>query len=161
MAAKSIRDVLKNDEAVSISVGFILMFAVTVLIFTSVMLSFYTLSLQSEKTAMWESFKIMGHRLAIEITTVDSLISTANSFGGTVNDLDYEFTLPASVAAKTYSVNITNSTYKITLDSDNQATTTVPFNISANFTGIKLYSGAEDYKLKYDESTNSISIEEQ
>jgi hypothetical protein len=153
--------IIKNDDAVSISVGFMLMFAVTVIIFSTVIISFYTLSQQSEKSAMLESFRIMGSGLAAEITTVDTLVNISSGNGGTVNTLEYSFTLPASIAGKSYTVNVTNSTYRIILESDNGARIVVPFNISTNLTGKMIYSGAEDYVLKYDTTSNSIVIQEQ
>ncbi|KCZ71767.1 hypothetical protein ANME2D_01822 [Candidatus Methanoperedens nitroreducens] len=155
------KDLFKNNDAVSISVGFILMFAVTVLIFSATILSFYTLSQQSEKAAMRESFRTMGSGLAVKITMVDTLASVINSYGGTVNTLEYEFSAPASVADKSYTVNITGPTQEIIMESDNGVRIVAPFNTSTSFTGIKIYSGAVDYVLKYDRSSNSLNIEEQ
>lgn len=154
------KDIIKNDDAVSISIGFILMFAITIIIFISVVLSFYTLSHQSEKTAMEESFNVMGHRLAIEMTATDSIINMVNSFGGKANSIEYEFILPPSIAADTYSVNVTNSTRNIILESpDNGAKVIIPFNISTIFIERKFYSGAENYKFEY--YGNNIDIKEQ
>lgn len=154
------KNLIKNDDAVSISIGFILMFAVTVLMFTSVILSFYSLSQQTEKSAMRENFKIMGSGLASKITMVDTLVNTTRSYGGTVNSLEYEFSIPESIAGKTYTVNVSTSNSKIILESDNGARIVVPVNTSTNFTGIKLYSGAEAYKMKYNVSSDSIYIVE-
>ncbi len=155
------KELLKNEEAVSISVGFILMFSITVIMFTALILSFYTLSQYSEKSAMRESFKILGEGLAIKITTVDTLTNITNSNGGTVNALEYEFSMPESIASKSYTINITNSTDQIIFESDNGARSVAPFNTSNNFISRKIYSGSEYYKLKFDKSTNSIYIEEQ
>src|SRR5574341_793259 len=98
---------LRNDDAVSISVGFILMFSISVIIFSAIIISFIALSHQSEKSAMRETFRIMGSGLATQIVMVDTLISTSGSYGGTVNHLEYSFSLPASVAGKGYIMNIT------------------------------------------------------
>lgn len=154
------KDLLKNDDSVSISIGFILMFAITVLMFTTIVLSFYTLTQNTEKSAMRVNFKLMGHGLAGKITMADTLINTTRSYGGTVNSFEYEFSIPASIAGKTFTVNITNSTHEIIMESDNGAREVVPFNASSNFTEIKLYSGAENYKLKYDASSNSLYVAE-
>ncbi len=152
---------LKNEDAVSISVGFILMFAITVIVFTALIISFYTLSQYSEKSAMRESFKILGGGLANKIATVDTLINITNSYGGSVNTLEYEFVMPQSVSSKSYNINITNSTNQITFESDSGAKAVSPFNSSNNFISQKIYSGAGNYKLKFDKSSNSIYIEEQ
>jgi FlaG/FlaF family flagellin (archaellin) len=153
--------IFKNNEAVSISVGFILMFAITVIIFSALIVSFYALTHQSEKSAMRESFKTIGSGLASKLTTVDVLVNVTNNYNGTVNTLEYSFSLPASIAAKSYTVNVTNSTYEIILESDNGARIVVPFNIYTNLTGRTIYSGSGDYLLKYDKASNSMVIQEQ
>lgn len=149
---------LRDNNAVSISIGFILMFTVTILTFSALILSFYTLSQSTEKSAMQESFKIMGSGLAAKITTADILINITSSYGGSVNDFEYEFSIPESIAGKSYTVNTTGPPSRIIMEADNGARITTPFNISTNFTGIKLYSGAEAYKLYYNKTDNSINI---
>jgi hypothetical protein len=155
------KNLIKNEDAVSITVGFILMLSITVLAFSAIILSFYTLSQQSEKTAMRESFDILGSGLAVRITTVDTLINITNNYGGTVNTLEYEFSIPASIANEGYSINITNSTKQIILESDNGAKAWVPFNTSTGFAGKEIYSNAQDYRLNYSGTDNMIKIEEQ
>jgi len=155
------KNIFKNDNAVSISIGFMLMFAITVVVFSALILSFYTLSQRTEKSAMQESFKIVGSGLAIRITTVDTLINTIDSYNGSVDMLEYEFSMPESIAGKSYTVNITSPSYNIIMEADNGARTVVPFNVSTNLTGIILYSGSENYKLYYNKTTNSIGIKEE
>jgi FlaG/FlaF family flagellin (archaellin) len=157
MAHKSI---IKNEEAVSVSVGFILMFAVTVIVFTGVMVSFYSLSGNIEKSAMEESFKIVGSGLANKITTVDTLVNVSASFGATVESIEYEFRLPDNIAGKTYSINVTNTTHEIILEADNGALVGSPFSVSNNFTERKFYGGAEDYIITYNKNNNNIFIDE-
>lgn len=152
--------VIKNEDAVSISIGFILMFAVTVIVFTGVMISFYSLSRNTEKSAMEESFKILGSGLANKITTVDTLVNVSASFGATVESIEYEFRLPATIAGKTYSINLTNNTYEIILEAENGALVGAPFSVSNNFTGRKFYGGAEDYIITYDKNNKKIFIDE-
>ena len=155
------KNLLGNDDAVSVSVGFIIMFAVTVIIFTGLIISFYTLTRNTEKSAMGESFKIMGNRMAADINMLDTMVNFINFNGGNVNALEYEFSLPASVAGKSYTVNITSSIHEIIIDSDNNARTVSPFNTSINFTDRKLYSGAEIHKFKYDAVNSSIIVVEE
>jgi hypothetical protein len=151
---------LKNDKAVSVSIGFILMFTVTVLVFVSLIISFHTLSQHTEKSATRESFKIIGEGLANKIASIDTLINTTNSYSGSVNELEYEFSMPESIASKSYSINISNSTNQITLETDSGARSVAPFNSSTNFIGRKIYSGAGNYQLIFDKNTRSIYIEE-
>ncbi|VVB86407.1 Uncharacterised protein [uncultured archaeon] len=152
------KEFMRSDDAVAVSVGFILMFAVTVLLFTAIIISFYSLSQSTEKSAMKESFKVMGSGLAAKMTMVDTLVNITKSYGGTVNTLEYEFTLPATVANKPYRINVTNSTYKIILDAENGASVGIPLNMSTNFYADEIYSGAENYIFVYKNDT--IYIEE-
>lgn len=156
-----INKLLKNEDAVSISIGFILMFAITTIVFTAVIISFNTLSQSSEKSAMIESFDIIGEAFAIKIITVDTLINIVDSNNGSVNFLEYEFSLPESIASKTYTINITNSTNHIIFESDNGARSVTPFNISSDLIGQKIYSGSGNYKLIFNNNTKSIYIAEQ
>jgi FlaG/FlaF family flagellin (archaellin) len=155
------KNLLGKDDAVSVSIGFIIMFAVTVILFTGLIISFYTLTRNTEKSSMGESFKIMGDRMAADIDMVDTMVNFVNSNGGNVNALEYEFSLPASVAGKSYTVNMTSSIHEIIIDSDNNAKTVTPFKTSTNFTEIKIYNGAEIHKFKYDPINSSIIVVEQ
>ncbi len=155
------KNLLKNDEAVSVTLGFILMLTITVLVFLAIILSFYTLMQQSKNVAMRESFDIMGSGLATRITTVDTLVNMTGYYGGNVNSLEYEFSLPLTIANEGYSITITNSTNQIILQSDIGAKAWIPLNASSNLMGITIYSSAGDYKLTYNKTNNMINIEGQ
>jgi len=86
-----IKKLLKNEDAVSISIGFILMFSITVLVFSGIILSFYSLSGQSREAAMRASFDILGSGFAARVTSMDTLVNITGSYGGTVNQLEYDF----------------------------------------------------------------------
>ena len=148
--------IFRDDEAVSISIGFILMFAVTVIVFLALIISFYSLSRETETSAMKESFRIIGNGLAIELTAVDAIANVTSSYGGTLNSLDYEISIPSSVAGKSYTTNITSG--RIVMEADNGAKITVPFNIYMDLTARKIYSGAENYRVLYNRTANSIEI---
>ncbi|MCE8422778.1 MAG: hypothetical protein J5U17_10905 [Candidatus Methanoperedens sp.] len=151
----------KNNDAVAISLGFILTFAITVIVFTALIISFYSLTQYMEKSAMRENFKMIGGGLSAKITAVDTLVNFTNSNSGIVNMLEYEFSLPESVAGKTYTVNITNSPYRIIFEADNGARVVSLFNTSANFIPVHIYSASENFAIKYNQSSSSLYIEEQ
>lgn len=153
--------IIQNEDAVSISVGFILTFSITVLVFSAVILSFYMLTTQSEKIAMQDSFEILGSGLAMRINTVDALINMTGYYGGAVNTLEYEISIPVTIANEGYSINITNATKKLILEAENGAIAWVPFNTSVNFEEKKIHSSVEDYKLTYNKNENLIKIEKQ
>ncbi len=151
------KNLLKNEDAVSITVGFILTLSITVLVFSGIVLSFYTLTQQSQKAAMQTSFDILGSGLAVKLTTIDTLVNISKSYGGATMNIEYDFSIPASIAHEGYSINITNSTKQMILESDNGAKAWVPFNTSSNITQTTIYSSAQDYKFIYN-STNGITI---
>lgn len=152
----------KNDAAVAISLGFIIMFAITVIVFVGLIISFFSLSQYLEKSAMTENFKIIGSGFASKITTVDTIVNITNSYGGTVNMLEFEFSFPASVAGKTYTINISNSPYEMLFAADNGASGISLFNTSTKFTAVVLDSASEDFVIKYNQSGGgSLYIVEQ
>lgn len=158
MISNSSKRILENEDAVSVSIGFILMFGITVLMFTAVILSFYTLSQNSEKSAMRESFRIVGSGVASKITTVDMLINMTRSYDGNINLLEYEFSIPDSMASKSYTVNITGSPQEIIIESENGARTVSPYILTTNISERILYSGGENYMIKYNVSGDNIEI---
>ena len=155
------RNLLQDEKAVSISIGFILMFSVTMLVFTSTVLSFYSLTLSTEKSAMQVSFRMIGSELAARITTVDTLVNITDSYGGTVNSLEYEMSVPDSIAGKTYTANITSPVYEIVMEADNVARIVVPFTMSTGISQRKIYSGTENFRLIYNRTTSTVGIEEE
>ncbi|MFZ3384655.1 MAG: hypothetical protein WA144_12085 [Candidatus Methanoperedens sp.] len=152
-----IKNLLKNEEAVSISIGFILMFSITVLVFSGIILSFYSLSGQSREAAMRASFDILGSGFAARVTSMDTLVNITGSNGGNVNQLEYDFSIPAYIANEAYGINITRE--KILLDAENDAKAWIPFNSSSNINE-QIFSNAQDYTLSYDNNNNSMKIQQ-
>jgi len=152
------KNLLKNEDAVSITVGFILILLITVLVFSATILSFHTLTLTSQQAAMRESFDILGSGFAARVTSMDTLVNLTTSNGGHVNQLEYDFSIPASIANEGYSINITRE--KVSLDAENGAESWIPFNSSYNITE-QIYSNAQDYTLSYDSNNISMKIKQQ
>ncbi|VVB93456.1 Uncharacterised protein [uncultured archaeon] len=152
------KNFLKNEDAVSITVGFILILFITILVFSATILSFYTLTLHSQQAAMRESFDILGSGFVARVTSMDTLVNITRSNGGTVNQVEYDFSIPATIANEGYGINITKE--RIFLDAENDAKAWIPFNSSYNITE-QIYSNAQDYRLSYDNNTNSMIIEQQ
>jgi len=152
-----IKKLLKNEDAVSISIGFILMFSITVLVFSGIILSFYSLSGQSREAAMRASFDILGSGFAARVTSMDTIVNITRSNGGNVNQLEYDFSIPASIAGESYGINVTRE--KIFLDAENDAKAWIPFNSSYDITE-GLYSNSQDYTLYYDKNNKLIKIKQ-
>lgn len=155
----TLKKFIKNEDAVSITVGFILTLSLTVLVFSAIILSFYSLTQQSEKITLRESFDILGSGMALKITTMDTMVNITQSYGGAVNSLEYEFTIPASIANEGYGINITNK--QIILESDNDVKAWVPLNTSTRIEERQIFSNAQDYEMVYNNTGNSIKIVEQ
>ena len=149
-----------NDDAVSFSLGFIIMFSVSVIVFCALILSFNSILQSAEKSAIEETFKITGSGLAIKMTTIDIILNTTSVYGGTVNSLEYDFSLPASIANKNYELNVSGNPFEIIMTSDNEAKTVSPYNLSTNVTSITIFSGTENYRFKYNRSISSIYVDE-
>jgi hypothetical protein len=152
------KNLVKNEDAVSITVGFILILSITVLVFSAIILSFYTLTLNSQQAAMRESFDILGSGFAARVASMDTLVNITKSNGGAVNQMEYDFSIPLSIAKKEYGINITRE--RIFVDAENDAKSWIPFNSSYNITE-QIYSNAQDYTLSYDNNTNSMKIKQQ
>ncbi len=157
------RRLAENEDAVSITVGFILMLSITVIAFSMIILSFYSLTQQSERSASQSSFDTLGSELAVRITTVDTLVNITDNYGGTVNNLEYDFSFPATIALEDYSINVTNSPKQIIIQSDNGAKVWIPFNTSSNIAQTTNYSSSQDYEFNYIDNYNNkyITIEGQ
>ncbi|MDI3486046.1 MAG: hypothetical protein PWQ50_1266 [Methanolobus sp.] len=62
-----IRGFIDDENAVSISVGFILTFTISVLMIVMVLSSFYSLMNDAEQTVMHDEFEIHGNDIAVRI----------------------------------------------------------------------------------------------
>ncbi|NJD51423.1 MAG: hypothetical protein FIB07_00980 [Candidatus Methanoperedens sp.] len=152
-----IKKLPENEDAVSITIGFILMFSITVLVFSGIVLSFYTLSQNSKETAMKASFDILGSGFAARVTSMDILLNITGSYGGTVNELEYDFSIPASIAGESYTINIIRE--KIFMNAENDAMAWIPFN-SSYIINEQIYSNIQDYTLWYDNNNKSMKIKQ-
>jgi hypothetical protein len=152
-----IKKLLQNEDAVSITIGFILMFSITVLVFSGIVFSFYTLSQHSKESAMRASFDILGSGFAARITSMDTLLNITGSYGGTVNEIEYDFSIPASIAGESYGININRE--KIFLNAENNAKAWIPFN-STYTINEQIYSNAQDYTLWYDNNNYTLKIKQ-
>jgi len=132
------------------------MFSITVIVFSTTIISFYSLIDRSEKIAMRESFEIQGGGHATKITTIDTMVNISNSYGGTVNLLEYDFSIPTSIAGKTYVTTITGN--QIVMESDNGAKGYVPLNSTSSIIDQKIYSGIQDLKFIYNRTSNNITV---
>jgi len=123
---------LKDETAVSISVGFILTFVISVIALVTVLTSFYTLMDRAEQTVMRSEFEIHGNDISMQIASMDALVAVMNNSGAYMGVLEYELNLPDQIAGEYYSVSVVNSSHEIMLQSSDKAETKVMIPYSTN-----------------------------
>jgi hypothetical protein len=153
---------LSNDEnAVSITIGFILTFSITVLMLVTILSSFYSLMDQAEQTVMRDEFEIHGNDIAVRIANMDTMVGNAANSGSDVDEIRYELSLPDRIAGKPYSVEFDNSSKDIVFVSEERDNTIVKVPYYAEntvFLSTTLYSQKGEFMMTYTPGTNAIEI---
>ena len=155
------RDILNDESAVSISVGFILTFSITVIAFLMIMQTFYGMLYQAEHTVLREEFEIHGNDIAVQLTNIDTIVNVTLSSGGDIGEIRYYVSLPDKIAGSYYSVEFSNLTSEIIFNSDDRLETTakIPYiTQTTTVSSTKIYSAAGEHYLLYNPSTNLIEV---
>lgn len=155
------RSLGKDENAVSISIGFILTFSITVLVLVVILMSFYSLMDQAEQTVMRDEFEIHGNDIAVKITTIDTMAGTAMRSGSDIGEIRYELSLPDKIAGKPYSIEFSNTTNDIIFTSEEREETRAKIPFSTEDTTLlstTIYSSKGEYQISYDPSANTIEI---
>ncbi|MDG6244209.1 MAG: hypothetical protein QCH31_07435 [Methanolobus sp.] len=156
-----LRGLDEDENAVSISIGFILTFAITVLMLVTILSSFYTLMDQAEQKVMRDEFEIHGNDIAVRITTIDTMVGSADDSGSQIMEVKYGLSLPQRIAGKPYSVEFDNISSDIVFVSEEREGTKVKVPYYADNTVViptTLHSPKGEYVMTYDPAANSISI---
>ncbi|MDF1533899.1 MAG: hypothetical protein P1P69_05285 [Methanosarcinaceae archaeon] len=155
------KDILNDDNAVSISIGFILTFTITVIAFLMIMQTFYGMLYQAEHTVLREEFEIHGNDIAVQLTNIDAIVNVSLSSGGSIGEIRYEVSLPDKIAGSYYSVEFSNLTSEIIFGSDDRLETIakIPYvTQTTTVSSTKIYSAAGEHYLLYNPSTNLIEV---
>ncbi|WP_406660501.1 hypothetical protein V7O66_11715 [Methanolobus sp. ZRKC3] len=150
-----------DENAVSLSIGFILTFSITVLVLVTILTSFYSLMGQAEQTIMRDEFEIHGNDIAVQIAAIDTLVGSAKETGSTLGILTYELTVPDRIAGEIYSVEFANQTEEIIFISEEREETRVKIPYSTEDTTVissTLHSSAGRHQMVYDPVKNTIEI---
>ena len=78
------RGFIHDDRAVSMSVGFILTFTITVICMSLLIGSFFTMLDRAGQTAMRDEFEIHGNEIALQITNMDTAVQIMQTSGGKI-----------------------------------------------------------------------------
>ncbi|WP_342303925.1 hypothetical protein [Methanolobus sp. ZRKC5] len=157
----TLRNICSDENAVSVSIGFILTFSITVLMLVMVLSSFYSLMDQAEQTVMRDEFEIHGSDIAVRIASMDTMIGAAENSGSQIGEIRYELSLPSKIAGKTYSLEFVNSTKDIVLTSDDRDETIVKVPYYADNAVVystTLYSQKNEYVMTYEPDKDAIII---
>jgi len=155
---------LVNDEnAVSVSVGYILTFAITALVIVLIMGSFFMLVEQTENRVSYDEYKVYANLISNQISEMDRFIYSIESQGGAVNSMEYEVKLPLTIAGNYYTVELCNSSEEIIFTSQTPTSTQfrTPYSINSNTeiaSGI-IYVSHKNHYLIYDNETKMIILE--
>ncbi len=100
-----------DESGVAVSVGFILLVAVTAMSLVMILLSFNGLMQSSEDIVVREEFRSLGIGIGQRVERLDSLVGLVEGVHGNITILEWDFRVPPRVAGNTYVVNVTaNST---------------------------------------------------
>jgi hypothetical protein len=151
----------EDERAVSISVGFILTLSITVITMMVVISSFYTMIDRAEQTIMRDEFEIHGNDMALQLSNIDTAVQITRSAGGEVGSFDFKLPLPDEIAGQQYSMEISNLTNEIIFESHGKDATRVkvPYQVQeVKVASVKLFSGSNDFELRYDSVSNMIEV---
>ena len=157
------RDIINDENAVSISIGFILTFSITVIAFLMIMQTFYGMLYQAEHTVLREEFEIHGNDIAVQLTNIDTIVNVTLSSGGSIGEIRYDVSLPDKIAGSYYSLEFINrsSGSEMIFGSDDRLETIVKIPYVTQTTDVvstTIYSAAGKHYLSYNSSTNLIEV---
>ncbi len=150
-----------DDSAVSIAIGFILTFAITILTFTAVMHSSYVMMEQTEQKVMREEFEIHGQNIALQLTKIDTIVRIVDNTGGEVNEIRRDIELPLRIANNYYNIEFSDQAPKIIFESNERYETRVeiPYNLeNTNISNKTISSASGDHYLLYNRTANLIEV---
>ncbi|SFM67441.1 DUF7266 family protein [Methanolobus profundi] len=153
---------LINDErAVSISVGTMLIFAITVTTMIIVISSFYTMIDREGDMVMRNQFEIHGNDLALQISNIDTTVQIVNNSGGKVENVSFRFSLPQTIVDEQYSIEFKNDTNEIIFESKRGYNNQVKVSYvtsEVDVASTTLFSGPDNFEFYYNPDSNLIEV---
>ncbi|MDN5308841.1 MAG: hypothetical protein PWP14_235 [Methanolobus sp.] len=150
-----------DENAVSVPLGFILTFSITVLVTVIALSSFYSMMGQAEQTVMRDEFEIHGSDIAARIASIDTTVGIAKGAGSTIERISYRLSLPDRIAGEEYSIEFSNATNDITIMSGDRTETKAKIPYSTQDTTVTptiLYSSKGEFLMVYNPVNNTIEI---
>lgn len=149
---------LCDDRAVSLSVGAILLYTVTVIALVVIVLSFSDMMMVYQDSVMREHFEIEGCDIAVRITNLDILVSAPISRGETVDTIEYDLDIPMRIVKRYYELNVTSGEIILSSSQGKNTEVRVPFNTTTPIEPSVIYSSAGDHKIRYNATSGRIEV---
>lgn len=141
---------IKNEQAVTVTLEAILLFSITVMLLGMVMLSFQSINEQASETVMKEQYAGIGNDIASKILDMDLEIKASLSEGSEIS-IENELDLIPTVANKPYMVELEEGNVVVRSIGSPSVTVKVPFNPDVNVvSGSTIQSLASEHHLMYD-----------
>lgn len=152
------RRFIGDDRGVAISVGSILLFAVTIIALTVILLSFSQMMTASKDVIMREHFKIMGRDITVRLTDLDTMITAAEDRGESIGGVEYDLEMPMLIVDRYYRVQVTQDELILSSDQGKNTMVRIPYNTTTPVQPTVIYSAEGEHVLRYNASAGRIEI---
>jgi hypothetical protein len=143
---------MEDESGVNILIEYVMNFAIMLILFTIVLLTYQSLMTQSNNATTEEQLKIVANDVAYKITLFDSIITSTETHGATgtaFNSLSQTFDTQTQISGQTYYINVHNN-YVVVHTAD---TNIIP--VKVNFKTVKtvdettITSASLTHKISY------------
>lgn len=142
-----------DDRAVSVTVGYVLNFAIASILVSGLLIAGGGLIERQTEQVTEDELSVIGHQLADDISSADRLVRA-----GDVSNLSIRSDLPQRTAAGGYTVNVTadgNGGEIVLRTNAPEVVVTVPFRVQSSLSGGTLEGGP--VRIEYDGGLEVVS----
>jgi len=143
-----------DDRAVSVTVGYVLNFAMAALLISGVLVAGGGLIESQTKQVTTNELTVVGQQVADELSSADRLVRA-----GDVSALSIRSDLPRRTAAGAYTINITvdgNDGAIVLETSSPEVSVTVPFRIQSDLQADRVQGGP--IRIEYDAANDRLRV---
>jgi hypothetical protein len=143
-----------DDRAVSVTVGYVLNFAMAALLISGVLVAGGGLIESQTKQVTTNELTVVGQQIADELSSADRLVRAGN-----VSTLSIRSDLPRRTAAGSYTINVTvdgNDGAIVLETSSPEVSVTVPFRIQSDLQADRIEGGP--IRIEYDVANDRLRV---
>lgn len=144
----------EDDRGVSVTVGYVLNFAVAALLISGLLIAAGGLIESQTDQVTRDELSVIGHQLADDLSSADRLVRAGNT-----SELSLESDLPRRTAAGGYTVAIETDGDRGTIElrtSSPEVIVTVPFRIETDVLNATVNGGSVE--LEYDSADDRLEV---